>query len=104
MPRKIDAWLPIGKLQEARQLFACILVPALYSDFVPLATIPVTGQHWRRNGGTLFSARHSFHMPLEKSHCGGWIGTHHAKCAKALFDSAILMVFSRLVMASPSRR
>ena len=30
--------------------------------------------------------------------------SHHAKCAKALLDSAILMVFSRLVMASPSRR
>ena len=29
---------------------------------------------------------------------------YHAKCAKALFDSAILMVFSRLVIASPSRR
>src|SRR5262245_43546702 len=29
---------------------------------------------------------------------------YQAKCAKALLDSAILMVFSRLVMASPSRR
>src|SRR5262249_1481687 len=30
--------------------------------------------------------------------------TYQAKCAKALLDSAILMVFSRLFMASPSRR
>src|SRR5688500_10548829 len=29
---------------------------------------------------------------------------HQAKCEKALLASAILMVFSRLVMASPSRR
>src|SRR5215467_4799039 len=29
---------------------------------------------------------------------------YHAKWAKALLDSAILMVFSRFVMASPSRR
>src|SRR3989442_3785725 len=28
---------------------------------------------------------------------------HHAKCENALLASAILMVFSRLVMASPSR-
>src|SRR5262249_51596372 len=32
----------------------------------------------------------------------GW--GHHAKCENALLASAILMVFSRLVMASPSRR
>jgi len=30
--------------------------------------------------------------------------SYHAKWAKALLESAILMVFSRLVMASPSRR
>src|SRR5260370_22111152 len=29
---------------------------------------------------------------------------YHAKCENALLASAILMVFSRLVMASPSRR
>src|SRR5207244_13600428 len=29
---------------------------------------------------------------------------YQAQCAKALLDSAILIVFSRLVMASPSRR
>src|SRR5262245_55227062 len=34
----------------------------------------------------------------------GFQSGHHAKWAKALFDSAILMVFSRLVIASPSRR
>src|SRR5262249_29739736 len=36
--------------------------------------------------------------------CGSFTPAHHAKWENALLASAILMVFSRLVMASPSRR
>src|SRR5262249_40715951 len=36
--------------------------------------------------------------------CASGVRNYQAKCANALFDSAILIVFSRLVMASPSRR